>query len=72
MEVDDTGITDRSEVGHRCTYWRGIERVEETKDHAFVYLGPFTAHVIPRHSVQEGDFDAFVQEVRSRLQDSGA
>ena len=71
MGIDDTGIILNAELRERHMAWEEIEKVEVTQDHAFVYSTPFWADLIPRHSVFEGDFELFVQAVRTGTKDAG-
>ena len=48
--------------------WKGIERIETTPGRTFVYLSPMSALVISEHSVLEGNYQAFIEELQNRWQ----
>jgi hypothetical protein len=41
-----------------------LQRVDVTSDHAFIYIDSVRAMIIPRQSVTDGDFLAFVSQLR--------
>lgn len=67
LEISDECLTERTAYNEQHSLWEGIERIEFSEGYAFIYTGPLMAHVIPKASVTEGDFDAFVGEVRRRI-----
>jgi YcxB-like protein len=67
IEVSDQGLTERTAYGEQHSSWEAIERVGSSDNHAFIYTGPLMAHVIPKASVTDGDFDEFVDELRKRV-----
>jgi hypothetical protein len=64
LEIDDDGLVERTEVNENRYAWRGVERIIETDSHAFIYISALLAHVIPRGSIVEGNFDAFIARTR--------
>jgi hypothetical protein len=69
LEITATGITERTCVGTQTTTWEGIERIETTPTHGYIYIGSALAHVIPVNSVTDGNFQEFMAEVRKRKGD---
>jgi hypothetical protein len=67
-ELRDNGLFDGTKFSERTVFWNGIERIESTADHTFVYLSAMSAQVIPEHSVIEGNYRAFVEELQRRWQ----
>jgi hypothetical protein len=49
-----------------------VEKVESTDKYTFIYLNAVAALVIPRDSVSEGDYEAFVEAVRERVAETHA
>jgi hypothetical protein len=47
--------------------WRAVDRLEATDAHFWCYVSPVDAIIIPRASVSEGDFDAFVAFCREHV-----
>ena len=68
LAIDETGVTERTEMGEQMTRWAGVGRVETTPEYAFIFVGPAMAHVVPRATVSEGDFDSFITATKSHLQ----
>jgi hypothetical protein len=66
IELRDDGFFKRNDTGESLTLWKGIERMEVTDRYLFVYISAVSAHVVPRYSITEGDFDIFVTELRNR------
>lgn len=64
LRITTEGFVETSDSGESTTYWGGIERIEESPGYAFVYIGAMLAHVIPEARVTEGDFRAFVDELK--------
>ncbi|PFG16231.1 YcxB-like protein [Propionicimonas paludicola] len=46
--IDQYGVHDATPDGTSTVSWRGIDRVEETPSHAFIFVGPIQAYVIPK------------------------
>lgn len=67
-ELRDNGLFDGTEFLERTVFWKGIERIETIPGYTFVYLSAMSAHVIPEHSIVEGDYDSFVEELLRRWQ----
>jgi len=67
LGIADDGLTCVSPTSQSRTAFRALQRIAETPEHVFVYLGPLQAHVIPRRRVIRGDVDKFVQELRRRV-----
>lgn len=64
LEIDDQGIVERTEVGEARQSWRAVERIEESDDHAFIYVSSMMAHVIPKRAVETGDVQAFLSQAK--------
>lgn len=67
-ELRDNGLFDGTEFLERTVFWKGIERIESTAGRTFVYLSPMSALVISEHSVLEGNYQAFIEELQNRWQ----
>lgn len=66
LEITDAGITERNAVTVYSTTWAGIEKIETTPTHAFIYLGSSMAHIIPVSSITTGHLSAFLDELHKR------
>jgi len=71
LAVDEQGVSERTEIGEQMTRWAGVDRIETTPEHAFIFVGPAMAHVVPRATVLEGEFDAFITAAKAHLQAAG-
>jgi hypothetical protein len=71
-ELRDEGFYRRTSCGEQTVFWNGIERIESIPGYTFVYVSALSAHVLPEHSVIEGSFQAFVEELQRRWQESQA
>jgi hypothetical protein len=67
LGIDDEGLTSVNATSQSRMSFAAVQRVAETRDHFFVYLGAVQAMVIPRRRVSRGDADMFVQELRRRI-----
>jgi hypothetical protein len=64
MWIDAYGIHDATPNGASSVTWQGIDRIEETASHVFVFTGPLQAYVIPKR-VGESAARDFVSAVRA-------
>ena len=71
LAVDEQGVRERTETGEQMTLWAGVDRIETTPEHAFIFVGPAMAHVVPRATVVEGEFDSFITAAKAYLQAAG-
>ena len=67
LEITDEGLVERTEASEQRTRWSAIERLGMTPDHMFVYVSALTAHVIPRASILEGNYESFVEGLKKKL-----
>lgn len=67
MDFEDDILAERSELHWSKTKLPAIERIVISKNHAFFFYGTFLGFVIPRETVQKGDFDTFVSTVQERF-----
>jgi len=68
LSIDEAGVTERSEIGEQVTRWAGVDRIDTTPEHAFIFVGPAMAHVVPRATVVEGEFDSFITAAKAHVQ----
>jgi hypothetical protein len=67
LELTADRLIERTPVSESSNALESLERVVCTDRYAFIYQSALNAKVIPRYSVSEGDFEAFVEAVRERL-----
>jgi len=68
LTIDDTGVTESTAFGEQLTRWEGVERIETTDTHAFIFVGAIMAHVVPRATVAEGNFEEFISTAMKKWQ----
>jgi hypothetical protein len=64
LRLDETGlvaITPKAEARIALT---SVQRIVDTADYLFVYVGALQAFIVPRGRVTRGDVDIFVQQLR--------
>jgi hypothetical protein len=71
IELLSDGIRDATSVNETMIKFAGIERIEITPSHVFIFTSSFSAHVIPKAKVSEGDLDAFISDLKDKMQSSG-
>ncbi len=67
LTVNDRGVWEETEVGESRTNWEGIVKILSSGTHTFIYIGAAQAHVVPKASIVEGDYDAFVAQAKDWL-----
>ncbi|MDY6898800.1 MAG: YcxB family protein, partial [Cyanobacteriota bacterium] len=68
LELTNTEIIERTNFNEMKTNIASLERVETSSVHAFIYISSIHAHVIPRSSIIEGNFEAFLQELNRKIE----
>jgi hypothetical protein len=66
LVIAEDGLESSSEVGEGKGIWAGIERIVEVPGYTFLYVGAFLAQVVPERGVTEGDYKAFMVELKRR------
>lgn len=66
LEILPDGLLERTPVGEQKTQFQGIDRIESTATHSFVFIGTFLAHVVPHAKVTEGDVDSFIATLKEK------
>lgn len=69
VTLDENGLREECGGVVNSAPWSAIQRVEETTDHAFVFVGPLAAVIIPQGAVGARDF---VAAVRQRIEHPAA
>ena len=66
LHLQDDGISRQSDVGSTTVAFRGIEKIESTPTHTFIYISALSAIVIPKERVIEGDYSEFLMHLRRK------
>jgi YcxB-like protein len=64
LRLDEGGLVSIAPGAESRMPLTNIQRVVETEDHLFVYVGSIQAFVVPRHRVARGDVRAFAEQLR--------
>jgi hypothetical protein len=67
LKLDDAGLvatTPKAEARFAIT---SVQRVVDTPEYVFIYLGAMQAFIIPRGRVVRGDVDIFVRQLQERV-----
>jgi hypothetical protein len=67
LELTETALVSRSSIGESYYRISAIENVVSTDDHTFILLNSFTALVLPRDGVIDGDYNSFVSALHRRI-----
>jgi hypothetical protein len=70
LELLSDGIRHTNSVNDTKQKFAGIERVEITPSHVFIFISSISAYVISKTKVSEGDLDAFATDLKEKLQAS--
>lgn len=66
MEFEDGILKESAELHWSQTKLPAIERIDDTGTHAFFVYGPLQAYVIPRDTVEQGNYEEFVSAIVER------
>jgi len=64
VSIDEEKMSVKGETGESSVRWIGIERVTETRRHAFFYISSIHAHMLPKVSVFSGNPKEFVEAAK--------
>jgi YcxB-like protein len=66
------GLVESTAVGESRTSWAGVDRIEQDRDHLFIYVSPAAAHVIPKRAFRDTqEAEAFYQFSRTSKEAAG-
>ena len=66
LSIDEDGLTSETEVSSSTISFKGIEKIESSPTHTFIYMSAMSAMVIPKDSVTEGDYENFFAQLRAK------
>jgi YcxB-like protein len=67
LRLDEGGIVAIAPGAESRLPFTSVQRVVDTPDYLFVYVGAIQAFVVPRRRVARGDVRAFAEQLRRRL-----
>lgn len=53
ITLTDAGIEQESNTGESRTSWSGIERIDETKEYIYIYIGTMNAYLVPNRAFED-------------------
>lgn len=62
VTIDENSIFSRSEFIEARYFWKGVDRIIETPDHAFLYVAAVSALIIPKREIASGDPLQFIEQ----------
>lgn len=62
VEIDETALVSRAEFFETRYFWKGIDRIVETPDHAFLYVASLAALIVPKRRIEFGDPLQFIDQ----------
>jgi hypothetical protein len=69
VRIAADGIVEATTLNEATYRWPAIERVAESDDHLFIYIGAAQAIGIPKHRIESGDYAAFVARLHGTIPD---
>jgi len=72
LSADEKGVTEETAYNTSMYRWPAITGIAKTRSHLFVLVGPGKAHVVPRRSVDTGEWEAFALALAAMYQQSRA
>jgi hypothetical protein len=68
IEVIADGLIARTPYHETKLAWAGLDGIESTSEHTFLFTGAMSALIIPHNRLLEGDYRAFMTELAERYQ----
>jgi len=65
LAIEPDGLREQTDKNDTLTRWAGIQSIEQTVDHAFIYVGPMLGFVVPKRG-QRDQVEAFIAELSAR------
>ncbi len=70
-EQGGTLLGSHGALSYSLTKWPAVRAIEETPEHVFVFVDKTVAHIVPKRCFpQSEDYQAFLRELRERVQGS--
>jgi hypothetical protein len=70
LTIERGGLREHTDTSDTFVEWAGIKLIEESGDHAFIYIGSVEAFVLSKRELRD-EVEDFLQEVRRHVTDSG-
>jgi hypothetical protein len=63
LEIDAGGLVEKTPLGEVRQEWDKIVNVISHNDRTYIFISEINAYILPKYSVVQGDYDAFVAEL---------
>jgi hypothetical protein len=64
LRIEENGLMELTSTSESRLAFSRIARIEETRDHAFIYISSLQAYVIPKNRIVSGDVVDFLARLR--------
>jgi len=68
LRIEPKTLVEINANGESRMPWSEILRVEATRKHAFIFVSPTTALIVPRKAISRGDLHEFIKEADQRIE----
>ncbi len=66
IEVTDENFREKTDFNDTYIPWKGIDRIETTQNHTFIFVNEITAYIVPRHSLSAESYNSFMKEINGK------
>jgi YcxB-like protein len=67
LRLDDAGLVTTTPAAEARIPLTSVQRIVDTPEYVFIYVGAMRALIVPRRRVVRGDVNMFVQELQKRV-----
>lgn len=68
LEITPDALIGRGHEIETKVKWERVDRIEADEDRTYIFLGERVGIILPRTSITQGDYDAFIREVIRKMQ----
>lgn len=72
LEIVGSSLHEKAEFNESKHEIAKLHKIAEIPDYVFIMVGPSAALIIPRNKVEEGNLDAFVLELKTKMPQTSA
>ncbi|WP_028582053.1 YcxB family protein [Desulfogranum japonicum] len=65
--IEEDGLLEKTAVNETKQNWNSIEKIVQDKENTYVFINSIQAHVFPKASVIEGNYESFVNEIKKKI-----
>jgi hypothetical protein len=64
LQIDADGLVEKTQLGEIRQEWDKIKSVVSHNDRTYIFVSDINAYILPKNSVVQGNYDAFVDELQ--------